>query len=137
MTYKQKGCTPITAKLQKTTKGGMIQEPLLNMGAPVKMKPGRDISLNTKSPAYMTDDPGDKKKPKTSKAKVGEIPGYEEIKERFKGKYTVVPKKGKINEYSLYNKSGRSITYKPGKKVKDNSITVKEAVQMELNKKNK
>ena len=127
MTYKQKGCTPITAKLQKTTKGGMVQEPLLNMGAPV----------NTKSPAYMTDDPGDKKKPKTSKAKVGEIPGYEEIKERFKGKYTVVPKKGKINEYSLYNKSGRSITYKPGKKVKDNSITVKEAVQIKLNKKNK
>lgn len=38
MAYKQKGCTPITAKLQKTTKGGMVQQPLLNMGAPVKMK---------------------------------------------------------------------------------------------------
>jgi len=38
MAYKQKGCTPITAKLKKTTKGGMVQQPLLNMGAPVKMK---------------------------------------------------------------------------------------------------
>ena len=38
MAYKQKGCTPITAKLQKTTKGGVVQQPLLNMGAPVKMK---------------------------------------------------------------------------------------------------
>ncbi len=38
MAYKQKGCTPITAKLQKTNKGGMVQQPLLNMGAPVKMK---------------------------------------------------------------------------------------------------
>ena len=95
-------------------------------------KTGRDIPLNMKSPAYMTEPD-----PKTGKAKVGEIPSYEEIKERFKGKYTVVPKKGKINEYSLYNKSGHSITYKPGKKVKDNSITVKEAVQIKLNKKNK
>ena len=38
MAYKQKGCTPVTAKVQKTTKGGMVQQPLLNMGAPVKMK---------------------------------------------------------------------------------------------------
>jgi hypothetical protein len=30
-------CTPITAKIQKTTKGG-ITEPLLNVGGPVKMK---------------------------------------------------------------------------------------------------
>jgi hypothetical protein len=38
MAYKSKGgCTPITAKIQKTTKGGIVQ-PLLNMGAPVKMK---------------------------------------------------------------------------------------------------
>jgi len=38
MAYKQKGCTPVTAKIKKTTKGGMVQQPLLNMGAPVKMK---------------------------------------------------------------------------------------------------
>lgn len=38
MAYKSKGgCTPITAKIQKTTKGGITQ-PLLNVGAPVKMK---------------------------------------------------------------------------------------------------
>jgi hypothetical protein len=38
MAYKQKGCTPITAKLKRTTKGGMVQQPLLDMGAPVNMK---------------------------------------------------------------------------------------------------
>ena len=30
--------TPITAKIKKTTKGGMVQQPILNMGGPVKMK---------------------------------------------------------------------------------------------------
>ena len=29
---------PITAKIKRTTKGGMVQQPILNMGAPVKMK---------------------------------------------------------------------------------------------------
>ena len=48
MTYKQKGCTPITAKLQKTTKGGMVQQPLLNMGAPVKMKIGSPAKQDKK-----------------------------------------------------------------------------------------
>ena len=110
------------------------------MKSPFKMKPGRgnmektgrDIPLTMKSPAYMTDPDPD---PKTGKAKVGEIPGYEEIKQRFKGKYKVVPVKGKVNEYSLYDKSGRSVSYKPGKKVKDNSATVKEILQDKLNKK--
>lgn len=101
-----------------------------NAGRGNMPKTGRDIPLKMKSPAYMTDPD-----PKTGKAKVGEIPGYEEIKERFKGRYKVVPKKGKINEYSLYDKSGKSISYKPGKKVKDTSITVKEALQKEFNKK--
>lgn len=31
------GCTPITAKIKRTTQGGVVQ-PLLNMGAPVKIK---------------------------------------------------------------------------------------------------
>lgn len=31
------GCAPITAKIKRTTQGGVVQ-PLLNMGAPVKMK---------------------------------------------------------------------------------------------------
>lgn len=29
---------PITAKIKRTTKGGMVTQPILNMGAPVKMK---------------------------------------------------------------------------------------------------
>lgn len=39
MAYKSKGgCAPITAKIKRTTQGGMITQPLLDMGAPVKMK---------------------------------------------------------------------------------------------------
>ena len=37
MAYKQKGCSPITAKLKRTTKGGMVQDPLLNVGSVLKM----------------------------------------------------------------------------------------------------
>lgn len=49
MAYKQKGCAPVTAKIKRTTQGGMVQQPLLNMGAPVKMK--------VTSPAKQTGDP--------------------------------------------------------------------------------
>jgi hypothetical protein len=55
MAYKQKGCTPITAKLKKTTKGGMVQQPLLNMGAPVKMKmqsPAKADGIKKKNITY-------------------------------------------------------------------------------------
>jgi len=79
-------------------------------------KTGKDIPLNMKSPMYM-EGPGDEEK----KAKVGEVPGIDEIKQRFKDKYTVSPKKGKINEYTLRDKSGYSVSYKPGKKVEDKS----------------
>jgi hypothetical protein len=54
MAYKQKGCTPITAKLQKTTKGGMVQQPLLNMGAPVKMKMNSPAKQAEKNPSEFT-----------------------------------------------------------------------------------
>ena len=46
---KSSGCTPITAKIKKTTQGGMVTQPLLNMGAPVKMKvpsPAKDNRAN-------------------------------------------------------------------------------------------
>jgi len=52
MAYKSKGgCTPITAKIKRTTQGGMITQPLLDMGAPVKMK--------ASSPAKQTQTPED------------------------------------------------------------------------------
>lgn len=109
------------------------------MKSPFKMKPGRgnmpktgnNIPLNMKSPLYNTDGPGDKKDP----TKMGEVPSYEQVKEKFKGKYQVFPKKGKKNEYTLMGKSGNTVTYKPGKRKKDTSITVKEAVEMQTNKK--
>jgi len=99
------------------------------MKSPFKMKPGRgnmpktgkDIPLSMKSPMYMMDGPGDKEK---KKAKVGEIPDQDEIKERFKGKYTVTPKKGKTNEYTLMDKSGHSVSYKAGAKVEDKSKNI-------------
>jgi hypothetical protein len=71
------------------------------------------------------------------KAKVGEVPGYEEIKERFKGKYTVTPKKGKTNEYSLYDKEGHSVSYKAGPKVEDKKMDIADIVNASINKKNK
>ena len=44
---------PITAKIKRTTKGGMVQQPILNMGGPVKMK--------ASSPAKVDPDPTKKK----------------------------------------------------------------------------
>ena len=46
---KSSGCTPITAKIKRTTQGGMVTQPLLDMGAPVKMKapsPAKDNRSN-------------------------------------------------------------------------------------------
>ena len=110
------------------------------MKAPFKMKPGRgnmpktgkDIPLNMKSPMSMMDGPGDKEK---KKAKVGEVPGYEEIQERFKGKYTVTPKKGKANEYSLMDKSGNTVSYKAGAKAEDKSKDVVDILNASMKKK--
>ena len=39
MAYKQKGCTPITAKIQKGTKGGVTNPLLKAMGVPMKKSP--------------------------------------------------------------------------------------------------
>ena len=132
MAYKQKECTPVTAKVQKTTKGGMVQQPLLNMGAPVKMK----------SPAKQGEGPGDKDKKSKEKAKyepakVGEVPGVDEVKDRFKGKYKVVAKSGKTNEYSLYDKQGGSVSYKAGAKVEDKKKDITNVIKASANKKSK
>tara|TARA_R110002074_G_scaffold152195_1_gene306093 strand:+ start:14 stop:826 length:813 start_codon:yes stop_codon:yes gene_type:complete len=41
--------TPITAKIKRTTKGGIVQQPLLDMGAPVKMKASSVAKLKVPS----------------------------------------------------------------------------------------
>jgi hypothetical protein len=41
--------TPITAKIKRTTKGGVIQQPLLDMGAPVKVKASSVAKLKVPS----------------------------------------------------------------------------------------
>lgn len=51
---KSSGCTPITAKIKRTTQGGVVQ-PLLNVGAPVKMKeasPAKNRANRQKSNEY-------------------------------------------------------------------------------------
>jgi hypothetical protein len=117
------------------------------MKAPFKMKPGRgnmpktgkDIPLNMKSPMYM-DGPGDKDKKSKEKAKyepakVGEIPGIEEIKKNFPG-YSVTAKPGKLNEYSLRDSAG-SVSYKPGPKVESKKMDIADIINASINKKNK
>ena len=45
--------TPITAKIKRTTQGGVVQQPLLNMGGPVKMKmssPAKQTKSYTQEP---------------------------------------------------------------------------------------
>ena len=119
------------------------------MKAPFKMKPGRgnmpktgkDIPLNMKSPMYM-DGPGDKDKKSKEKAKyepakVGEVPGIDEVKDRFKDKYRVVAKPGKTNEYSLYDKQGGSVSYKAGAKIEDKKKDIIDVIKASANKKNK
>ena len=53
MAYKQKGCTPITAKIQKTTKGGVTNPLLKAMGVPMKKNPSMakrsDLPTSTKT----------------------------------------------------------------------------------------
>ena len=57
MAYDKKsggGCTPITAKIKRVTRGGMtVTQPALNMGAPVSMKQG----MPGESSAKMMDKP--------------------------------------------------------------------------------
>ena len=48
MAYKQKGCTPITAKIQKGTKGG-VTNPLLNVGVPMKVSPFKETGYEKKA----------------------------------------------------------------------------------------
>jgi len=38
--------TPITAKIKRTTKGGIVQQPLLDMGAPVNMRDSSKADMN-------------------------------------------------------------------------------------------
>jgi hypothetical protein len=91
---------------------------------------GEDSSPNKKmkSPAYMTDPD-----PKKGKSKIGEIPRQEEIQQRFKGKYKVIPKKGKINEYTLRDKFGDSVSYTAGPRVENKSMTATQIIKKQIN----
>jgi len=49
MAYKQKGCTPITAKIQKGTKGGIVAPLLKAMGVPMKVSPLKETGYEKKA----------------------------------------------------------------------------------------
>ena len=86
-------------------------------------KTGRDIPLNMKSPAYMTDGPGDNL--------------LDSVKKDHPNK-TVKRVKGNPNKFKLIDQKGNSVSLtRHASNKKDNSITVKEAVQTELLKNKK
>ena len=72
--------------------------------------------------------------PEVKKAKIGEIPGEEEVRKRFEGKYVVTPKKNQPNKYSLTDKSGRSVSYSAGPKVKKEKRTLAQAINETIKK---
>jgi len=89
----------------------------------------KDMKNSTKNtPFYKTGPSDPSPKEKQSKAKVGEIPGLQEIKQRFKGKYEVTAKKGQVNKYKLVDKSGNSISYSAGPRSKKEKRTFAEAI---------
>jgi len=90
------------------------------------------IKKPSKTPFYKTGhvDPSPKKK--QPKAKAGEIPGLQEIKQRFEGKYEVTAKKGKLNKYTLTDKSGNSVSYSAGPKVKRDNTTLAQAINKSM-----
>jgi len=55
-----------------------------------------------KTPFYKTGTVDPAPGAKQPKAKVGEIPGLQEIKERFKGRYEVYPKKVDYDDDNVY-----------------------------------
>ena len=90
-----------------------------------------------KTPFYKTGavDPSPKaKQPKVKqpKAKAGEVPGLQEIRDRFKGKYEVYPKKGKANKYTLRDSKGNSVSYSAGPKVKRDNTTLAQAINKSM-----
>jgi hypothetical protein len=74
-------------------------------------------------------------KNKKAVKKTGVIPGYDEIKNRFKGRYKVSPIRNKANQYTLTDKSGNTVTYTPGPKVKDKSASAKSILRKRFNQK--
>jgi len=86
------------------------------------------IKKPSKTPFYKTGSIDPNTKEKQPKAKAGEIPGLQEIKQRFKGKYEVTAKKGQVNKYKLVDKSGNSISYSAGPRSKKEKRTFAEAI---------
>ena len=94
------------------------------------------LKNSTKPPFYKTgplylhneEHDGPSKPSETAKAKEGEVHGLQEIQKRFEGKYKVTHKKGKYNEYTLTDKSGGSVSYSAGKKVKKDKRTLAQAI---------
>ena len=85
-----------------------------------------------KTPFYKTGAVDPSPKAKQPKAKAGEVPGLQEIRDRFKGKYEVYPKKGKANKYTLRDSKGNSVSYSAGPKVKRDNTTLAQAINKSM-----
>jgi hypothetical protein len=112
MAYKQKGCTPITANIQKTTKGG-VTNPLLNVGVPMKNSPNKFVGTKGTSK--------DKSK-KTMEGNLIKRPGA-----------SATVKAPKLTDFNNYVKADGTMGHKPKEFTVDDTIlsTKKRGVKTE------
>jgi len=99
-----------------------------------KLKNSTNPPFYKTGPLYLHSEEHDglSKPSETAEAKVGEVPGLQEIQKRFEGKYKVTPKKGKYNEYTLTDKSGGSVSYSAGSRVKKDKTTLAQAINKSM-----
>jgi len=113
MAYKQKGCTPITAKIQKTTKGGVTNPLLKAMGVPMKDSPNKFVGTKGTSK--------DKSK-KTMEGNLVKRPGA-----------SATVKIPKLTDFNNYVKADGTMGHKPKEFTVDDTIlsTKKRGVKAE------
>lgn len=134
------GCTPITAKIKRTTQGGVVQ-PLLNMGAPVKMKASSPAKQTKYTPG--SNKPGESMTPYSVKDGKGTIHGPKvsyDMAYKNRGKiYKDMDKAEYIKEAKRQTKSfestGKFDAPKPRKKQKTVTVsTTRPKVTIETKK---
>ena len=113
MAYKQKGCTPITAKIQKTTKSGVTNPLLKAMGVPMKDSPNKFVGTKGTSK--------DKSK-KTMEGNLIKRPGA-----------SATVKAPKLTDFNNYVKADGTMGHKPKEFTVDDTIlsTKKRGVKTE------
>ena len=115
MAYKSNGgCTPITAKIKRTTKGGITQ-PLLNVGGPVKMKASVPAPAKNTSNRQKANESRKKARAASDLQKTEAIKAAKSKKEQeLSSKEFIYNKRGRKVKNPNYNKTGTTET-KTGK----------------------